>query len=196
MRKVGKLLSATVVVSTLVLGSSAAYLTTGSPDVQAAEQVQKWGHGEGGASGASNESGANLKAETPWYNYEGYTTYDSSFTQDYNFVRALKYDNVSINGYKVDTNSDDDYDHMKQVYDTTVEFNSDNEVIRISFATKPDSVSKATFKKAHTSNKIIDEGVTNGGEHGNGTFVKYTTNDGSYTAYFDKNKKLMQINIG
>ncbi|PTJ80825.1 hypothetical protein BU055_12100 [Staphylococcus succinus] len=196
MRKVGKLLSATVVVSTLVLGSSAAYLTTGSPDVQAAEQVQKWGHGEGGASGASNESGANLKAETPWYNYEGYTTYDSSFTQDYNFVRALKYDNVSINGYKVDKNSDDDYDHMKQVYDTTVEFNSDNEVIRISFATKPDSVSKATFKKAHTSNKIIDEGVTNGGEHGNGTFVKYATNDGSYTAYFDKNKKLMQINIG
>ncbi|PTI44583.1 immunodominant staphylococcal antigen IsaB family protein [Staphylococcus succinus] len=196
MRKVGKLLSATVVVSTLVLGSSAAYLTTGSPDVQAAEQVQKWGHGEGGANGASNESGANLKAETPWYNYEGYTTYDSSFTQDYNFVRALKYDNVSINGYKVDTNSDDDYDHMKQVYDTTVEFNSDNEVIRISFATKPDSVSKATFKKAHTSNKIIDEGVTNGGEHGNGTFVKYATNDGSYTAYFDKNKKLMQINIG
>ena len=85
---------------------------------------------------------------------------------------------------------------MKQVYDTTVEFNSDNEVIRISFATKPDSVSKATFKKAHTSNKIIDEGVTNGGEHGNGTFVKYATNDGSYTAYFDKNKKLMQINIG
>lgn len=196
MRKVGKLLSATVVISTLVLGSSAAYLTTGSPDVQAAEQVQKWGHGEGGASGASNESGANLKAEMPWYNYEGYTTYDSSFTQDYNFVRALKYDNVSINGYKVDTNSDDDYDHMKQVYDTTVEFNSDNEVIRISFATKPDSVSKATFKKAHTSNKIIDEGVTNGGEHGNGTFVKYATNDGSYTAYFDKNKKLMQINIG
>lgn len=196
MRKVGKLLSATVVVSTLVLGSSAAYLTTGSPDVQAAEQVQKWGHGEGGASGANNESGANLKAETPWYNYEGYTTYDSSFTQDYNFVRALKYDNVSINGYKVDTNSDDDYDHMKQVYDTTVEFNSDNEVIRISFATKPDSVSKATFKKAHTSNKIIDEGVTSGGDQGDGTFVKYATNDGSYTAYFDKNKKLMQINIG
>lgn len=196
MRKVGKLLSATVVVSTLVLGSSAAYLTTGIPDVQAAEQVQKWGHGEGGASGENNESGANLKAETPWYNYEGYTTYDPSFTQDYNFVRALKYDNVSINGYKVDTNSDDDYDHMKQVYDTTVEFNSDNEVILISFATKPDSVSKATFKKAHTSNKIIDEGVTNGGEHGNGTFVKYATNDGSYTAYFDKDKKLMQINIG
>ena len=196
MRKVGKLLSATVVVSTLVLGSSAAYLTTGSPDVQASEQVQKWGHGEGGASGASNESGANLKAETPWYNYEGYTTYDPSFTQDYNFVRALKYDNVSIDGYKVDTSLDDEVDHTKELYDTTVEFNSDNKVTGISFLTKPDSVSKATFKKAHTSNKIIDEGVTNGGDQGDGTFVKYATNDGSYTAYFDKDKKLMQMRIG
>ena len=47
MRKVGKLISATVVVSTLVVGSSAAYISTSSPTAQAAEQVQKWGHGEG-----------------------------------------------------------------------------------------------------------------------------------------------------
>ena len=200
MRKVGKLLSATVVVSTLVVGSSAAYITSNNQEVKAqSEQVQKWGHGEGGASGANTESSTNgvgLKAETPWYNYEGYTTYDASFTQDYNFVRALKYDNVSIDGYKVDTSLDDNFDHIKQIYDTTVEFNSDNEVIGISFLTKPDSVSKATFKKAHTSNKIIDEGITNGGDQGNGSFVKYATNDGSYTAYFDKDKKLMQMNIG
>ncbi|WP_239466240.1 hypothetical protein [Staphylococcus sp. GFQ9D221P] len=43
MNKVGKLLSATVVVSTLVVGSSAAYISTNSTDTQAAEQVQKWG---------------------------------------------------------------------------------------------------------------------------------------------------------
>ncbi|WP_341637011.1 immunodominant staphylococcal antigen IsaB family protein [Staphylococcus casei] len=196
MHKAGKLLSATVVVSTLVLGSSAAYITTNSSDVQAAEQVQKWGHGEGGASGANTESSANLKAETPWYNYEGYTTYDPSFTQDYNFVRALKYDNVSIDGYKVDTSVDDDYDHTKEIYDTTVDFNSDNEVIRVYFATKPDSVSKATFKKAHASNKIIDEGPTHGGDQGDGAFVKYATNNGSYTAYFDENNKLMYMVIG
>ncbi|QTN10662.1 immunodominant staphylococcal antigen IsaB family protein [Mammaliicoccus vitulinus] len=196
MHKAGKLLSATVFASTLVLSSSAAYITTNSSDVQAAEQVQKWGHGEGDASGANTESNANLKAETPWYNYEGYTTYDPSFTQDYNFVRALKYDNVSIDGYKVDPSVDNDYDYSKEVYDTIIDFNSDNEVIGISFETKPDSVSKATFKKAHTSNKIIDEGVTNGGDQGDGTFVKYATNDGSYTAYFDENNKLMQMNIG
>ncbi|PTK60236.1 hypothetical protein BUZ61_02775 [Staphylococcus nepalensis] len=193
MYKVVKILSSTVVVSTLVLGSSAAYVATSSPNVQAAEQVQKWGHGEGGASGASSESDINLKAETPWYNYEGYTTYDPSFTQDYNFVRALKYDNVSINGYKVDTGAKEEFDHNKKVYDTTVEFNSANEVVQITFFTKPDSVSKDTFKKAHTSNEITEEGKLGNGD---GTFVTYDTNNGSYTAFFDQNDNLMEMTIG
>lgn len=192
MRKIGKILSATVVVSTLVVGSSAAYITTNSPSAQAAEQEQKWGHGEGGAS-ANTESNAELKAETPWYNYEGYTTYDPSFTQDYNFVRALKYDNVSINGYKVDTDAKKEFDHVKKVYDTSVSFNSDNEVVQITFFTKPDSVSKETFKDAHNSNEIIDEGKLGNKD---GTFVKYETNDGFYTAFFDKNDNLMEITIG
>lgn len=193
MRKIGKILSATVVVSTLVVGSSAEYITTNSPSAQAAEQEQKWGHGEGGSSGANTESKAELKAETPWYNYEGYTTYDPSFTQDYNFVRALKYDNVSINGYKVDTDAKKEFDHVKKVYDTSVSFNSDNEVVQITFFTKPDSVSKETFKDAHNSNEIIEEGKLGNKD---GTFVKYETNDGFYTAFFDKNDNLMEITIG
>ncbi|MGN4241005.1 immunodominant staphylococcal antigen IsaB family protein [Staphylococcus equorum] len=147
MHKVGKLLSATVVASTLVLGSSASYITTNSSDVQAAEQVQKWGHGEGGASGANTESSANLKAETPWYNYEGYTTYDPSFTQDYNFVRALKYDNVSIDGYKVDPSVDNDYDYSKEVYDTTVDFNSDKVAEKIDLPLASDFIILEINKK-------------------------------------------------
>ncbi|PHK49421.1 immunodominant staphylococcal antigen IsaB family protein [Staphylococcus edaphicus] len=193
MRKVGKLLSATVVVSTLVIGSSAAYVSTNSPETQAAEQVQKWGHGEGGASGTSTQSTTNSKAQTPWYNYEGYTTYDPSFTQDYNFVRALKYDNVSIDGYKVNTDAKKEFDHSKKVYDTSVEFNSDNEVVQITFFTKPDSVSKATFKKAHTSNEITKEGKLGNND---GTFVTYATNNGFYTAFFDQNDRLTEVTIG
>src|SRR5699024_174917 len=117
MYKVVKILSSTVVVSTLVLGSSAAYVATSSPNVQAVEQDKKRGHEECGTSAARNKSDVNLKAQTPWYNYEGYTTYDPSFTQDYNFVRALKYDNVSINGYKVDTGAKEEFDHNKKVYE-------------------------------------------------------------------------------
>lgn len=193
MHKVGKFFSATVVVSTLVLGSTAAYVTTSSPVTHAAEQVQKWGHGEGGSSGANSDIGVQLKAETPWYNYEGYTTYDPSFTQDYNFVRALKYDNVSIDGYKVDPKATAEFDHSKKIYDTTVEYNDDNKVVQISFFTKPNSVSKATFKDAHASNKIVDEGKLGNKD---GTFVKYGTNDGSYTAFFDKNDNLTEVTIG
>ena len=190
MNKVGKLLSATVVVSTLVVGSSAAYISTNSTDTQAAEQVQKWGYGEGGASSASAQGTADLKAQTPWYNYEGYTTYDPSFTQDYNFVRALKYDNVTINGYKVNPHTDREPVRSEQVYDTTVDFNSSDEVVGITFLTKPNTISKDTFKEAHVSNQIVNKG-----EADEGTFLEYQTNVGIYTAYFDKNDKLMKIMI-
>ncbi|KKI54838.1 hypothetical protein UF72_0064 [Staphylococcus equorum subsp. equorum] len=196
MNKVVKLLSSTVIVSTLVVGSSAAYITSNNQEVKAqSEQVQKWGHGEGGASGANTESsasGVELKAETPWYNYEGYTTYDVSFTQDYNFVRALKYDNVSIDGYKVDPKADSKVEYNETIYDTTASFNKDDEVVQTTFFTKPDSVSKDTFKDAHSSNEITEEGKL-GNE--DGTFVKYKTNEGSYTAFFDTKDNLMEMTI-
>lgn len=196
MNKVVKLLSSTVIVSTLVVGSSAAYITSNNQEVKAqSEQVQKWGHGEGGASGANTESsasGVELKAETPWYNYEGYTTYDVSFTQDYNFVRALKYDNVSIDGYKVDPKADSKVEYNETIYDTTASFNKDDEVVQTTFFTKPDSVSKDTFKDAHSSNEITEEGKLGNEDC---TFVKYKTNEGSYTAFFDTKDNLMEMTI-
>ncbi|MEB7656515.1 hypothetical protein NGB24_01540 [Mammaliicoccus vitulinus] len=193
MRKVGKLLSATVIVSTLVVGSSTAYITTSNLDAQAAEQVQKWGHGEGGASGASTQGTENLEAQIPWYSYEGYTTYDPSFTQDYNFVRAAKYDNVSINGYKVDPKAYKNYDHTKTIYDTSIDFNDDNEVIQISFNTKPNTVSKKAFKKAHASNDMEYESKPN---NDGVTMISYNTNNGAYKAFFDKNDNLTKIIFG
>ncbi|MBM6628680.1 hypothetical protein JTF04_03210 [Mammaliicoccus vitulinus] len=193
MRKVGKLLSATVIVSTLVVGSSTAYITTSNLDAQAAEQVQKWGHGEGGASGASTQGTENLEAQIPWYSYEGYTTYDPSFTQDYNFVRAAKYDNVSINGYKVDPKAYKNYDHTKTIYDTSIDFNDDNEVIQISFNTKPNTVSKEAFKKAHASNDMEYESKPNSDGV---TMISYNTNNGAYKAFFDENDNLTKIIFG
>ncbi|MBO3076843.1 hypothetical protein J5E42_04865 [Mammaliicoccus vitulinus] len=193
MRKVGKLLSATVIVSTLVVGSSTAYITTSNLDAQAAEQVQKWGHGEGGASGASTQGTENLEAQIPWYSYEGYTTYDPSFTQDYNFVRAAKYDNVSINGYKVDPKAYKNYDYTKTIYDTSIDFNDDNEVIQISFNTKPNTVSKEAFKKAHASNDMEYESKPNSDGV---TMISYNTNNGAYKAFFDENDNLTKIIFG
>ncbi|WP_436966115.1 immunodominant staphylococcal antigen IsaB family protein [Staphylococcus shinii] len=51
--------------------------------------------------GAENQVEA---AQTPWYNYNGYTAASSNFVLDKNFKTALKYDNVKINGYKLTSN--------------------------------------------------------------------------------------------
>src|SRR5699024_6555638 len=112
----------------------------------------------------------------PYYNYNGYTTYDGQFTQDYNFVRALKYDNVMIDGYKVNTAaSDKTVDSSKKVDSTMVDMNKDGQVVHITFDTKPNTVNKDMFKKAHMSNHMTDEGKTD-----NGSYMAYETNNGMY----------------
>ncbi|KKI64246.1 hypothetical protein UF66_2585 [Staphylococcus cohnii subsp. cohnii] len=65
--------------------------------------------------------------------------------------------------------------------------------MQLTFFTKSDSVSKSTFKKAHTSNEIIEDGKLGNND---GTYVKYATNNGFYTAFFDQNDNLMEITIG
>ncbi|WP_057511790.1 hypothetical protein [Staphylococcus sp. NAM3COL9] len=68
-----------------------------------------------------------------------------------------------------------------------------NEVIQISFNTKPDTVSKEEFKKAHASNDMDNEAKPDS----NGvTMIPHTTNDGSYKAFFDKNDNWTKIIIG
>ena len=127
----------------------------------------------------------------PYYNYTGYTTYDGHFTQDYDFVRALKYDNVMIDGYKVNTATNDkDVSTSKKVNDTMVDMNKDGQVVNITFDTKADTVSKAMFKEAHMSNHMSDEGQTE-----NGSYMTYETNNGMYTAHFDEQGYLMKVMI-
>ena len=127
----------------------------------------------------------------PYYNYTGYTTYDGHFTQDYDFVRALKYDNVMIDGYKVNTATNDkDVSTSKKVNDTMVDMNKDGQVVNITFDTKADTVSKAMFKEAHMSNHMSDEGQTE-----NCSYMTYETNNGMYTAHFDEQGYLMKVMI-
>ncbi len=48
------------------------------------------------------EAHAATKAMTPYYKWKGYTGYSASYVLDKNFVNAVKYGNVMINGMKVD----------------------------------------------------------------------------------------------
>lgn len=131
------------------------------------------------------------KTMMPYYNYTGYTTYDGHFTQDYDFVRALKYDNVMIDGYKVNTATNDkDVATSKKVDDTMVDMNKDGQVVHITFDTKEHAVSKDMFKKEHMSNHMSDEGQTE-----NGSYMTYETNNGMYKAFFDEQGYLMKVMI-
>ena len=127
----------------------------------------------------------------PYYNYDGYTTYDGQFTKDYDFVRALQHDNVMIDGYKVNTAaSDKDVASSKAVYDSMIDMNKDGQVIHITFETKPDTISKEMFEKAHMTSNMVDEGQTT-----DGTYLTYETNNGMYKAFFDKHGYLMKMMI-
>ncbi|MFQ3844993.1 hypothetical protein AABD41_10680 [Staphylococcus pseudoxylosus] len=127
----------------------------------------------------------------PYYNYDGYTTYDGQFTQAYDFVSALQHDNVMIDGYKVNTAaSDKDVVSSKAVYDSMIDMNKDGQVIHITFETKPDTVSKEMFEKAHMTNHMVDEGTTT-----DGSYMTYETNNGMYQAFFDKHGYLMKVMI-
>ena len=138
-----------------------------------------------------NMDNMNQQAMMPYYNYTGYTTYDGDFTQDYNFVRALKHDNVMIDGYKVNTAAaDKDVATSKKLDDTMVDMNKDGQVVHITFDTKKHVVSKDMFKKEHMSNHTSDEGQIE-----NGSYMTYETNNGMYKAFFDKQGYLMKVMI-
>lgn len=138
-----------------------------------------------------NMDNMNQQAMMPYYNYTGYTTYDGDFTQDYNFVRALKHDNVMIDGYKVNTAAaDKDVATSKKLDDTMVDMNKDGQVVHITFDTKKHVVSKDMFKKEHMSNHMSDEGQIE-----NGSYMTYETNNGMYKPFFDKQGYLMKVMI-
>ncbi|RIN41566.1 immunodominant staphylococcal antigen IsaB family protein [Staphylococcus succinus] len=138
-----------------------------------------------------NMDNAAQKTMMPYYNYTGYTTYDGHFTQNYDFVRALKHDNVMIDGYKVNTAANDkDIATSKKVNDTMIDMNKDGQVVHITFDTKENTISKDMFKKEHMSNHMADEGQTN-----DGSYLTYTTNNGMYKAFFDNQGYLMKVMI-
>ncbi|MGI2315579.1 immunodominant staphylococcal antigen IsaB family protein, partial [Staphylococcus cohnii] len=58
-----------------------------------------------GAAAIDSHQSQTQAAETPYYNYTGYTSANSEFILDQDFINAIKYGNLTINGYKI-TNSD------------------------------------------------------------------------------------------
>lgn len=87
-------------------------------------------------------------AETPFYNYTGYTSASSNFVLDQDFINSLKYDNLTINDYKITNNSANDGKEVNS-YDQTFYKTGDNKADSVIFKLDGKTVSKEDLLKAY-----------------------------------------------
>lgn len=175
MQKVVKLFVASATVTTLVFGTSA------------------YGIAEQNVAQAQETSGVDAKSQEPYYKYVEHTTYNSDFVLSSDFIQALTYDNVTMNGYKVNTPSEDaQVQYSKKVYETEAEFDKRDRLIYVKFGVQHGQIAKDDFKTEHSKyNKLISDEYIGGGH----THVTYQTQQGNYHAYFDENEHLESMRL-
>ncbi|APR59757.1 hypothetical protein BTZ13_00405 [Staphylococcus condimenti] len=105
---------------------------------------------------ANNDADNEAQAATqPYYNYTGYTAYDSSFVLDPYFVKAIQIGNVTLNGYKIQgehqaTTVDKE---SVSVYDQKITLNpKTNRAINAAFPVKSGQISKQDIINAYGTN--------------------------------------------
>lgn len=87
-------------------------------------------------------------AETPYYNYTGYTSTSSNFVLDQDFIKSLKYDSLTINDYKITKNSSNSGKEVN-AYDQTFYKTSDKKADSVDFKLDGKTVSKDDLLKAY-----------------------------------------------
>ncbi|MBC9875667.1 immunodominant staphylococcal antigen IsaB family protein [Macrococcoides bohemicum] len=125
------------------------------------------------------------KVVTPYYNYKGYVKNNTKFLLDKDFVRALKYDNIKMNGYKLNLKGVNGYgtkDFLK--YDTYYKKDKKNRITMIRpLVGNEKKVTLKQFLKAHKGNQLVKKGK---GEKPNMYQLYYKTNGAEYFASFEK----------
>ncbi len=142
----------------------------------------------------TNEVSAKTSAvQKPYYYYNGYTYYNGSFILDKYFVKALKYDNVKINGHKINPKAAVGVTGiLTKKYDTEFLTDEKGRLGNIKMMFKPGTVKKSAFMKAHQANHIEDmhENMTGGG------YILYKTNKAHYLVSFNENNYVTSMEIG
>lgn len=87
-------------------------------------------------------------AETPYYNYTGYTSASSGFVLDQDFINSLKYDNLTINGYKI-TRGASETGKIVDLYDQRFREIGENKADAVTFDLDGKTVSKEDLLKAY-----------------------------------------------
>lgn len=122
-------------------------------------------------------------AETPYYNYTGYTSASSGFVLDQDFINSLKYDNLTINGYKI-TQGDSETGEMVDKYDQRFRELGKNKADAVTFDLDGKTVSKEDLLKVYGQPigmpKETPKGLAQQYEIGD-KFVQFYMHDGYVT---------------
>lgn len=149
-----------------------------------------------GVGAISSDAEAETKSEKyvkPHYTYNGYVYNNGKFVLNQYFVKALKYDNVKMNGYKINPKAKVGLGGKPfKKYDVMFLKDSKNRVGHMRFDIKPGFVKKSAFLKAHKANKIVSK-YANQDKSG---YIKYKTNKTNYLASFNSKGYITSMEIG
>lgn len=149
-----------------------------------------------GVGAISSDAEAVTKSEKyvkPHYTYKGYVYNNGKFVLDQYFVKALKYDNVKMNGYKINPKAKVGLGGTPfKKYDVMFLKDSKNRVGHMRFEIKPGTVKKSAFLKAHKANKIVSK-YANQDKSG---YIKYKTNKANYLASLNSKGYITSMEIG
>ncbi|WP_199194410.1 immunodominant staphylococcal antigen IsaB family protein [Staphylococcus warneri] len=104
-------------------------------------------------------------ATQPYYNYHGYTSSQSDFILDNNFINAIKNDNLTINGYKITENSKGNDNDTIEKFDQQFYLPSKGKADGVWFQLKPGVVSKAELVKTYGKPLNKPSGTAHGNEY-------------------------------
>ncbi|EKU48533.1 immunodominant staphylococcal antigen IsaB family protein [Staphylococcus massiliensis] len=129
----------------------------------------------------------------PWYAYKGHTSYDSSFIVESTFVNAVKHNNVTLNGYKINMVTPKESEPMaiKNVADTQITNFDDAGMPHIAnFDVKKGQISKQDIIKAYGQPAQVKEGENNQFS------MTYNIDDAIISFNFDANGYVQKGHLG
>ncbi|UTH14217.1 immunodominant staphylococcal antigen IsaB family protein [Macrococcus equipercicus] len=161
-----------------------------------------------------HHSAADAKTVTPYYNWTGYTGSSYQFVLDKHFKNALLNSNVTINGYKVvkqvkETDIMAGFDHYYDIaatkkinkkyalkkFDTIALKSAKNQIFTVILPVQKGKISIKQFQQVYGTNFSTEaETYSERGDIIEYTY-SYQTKNGTFEAFFDKNKKLTELFI-
>lgn len=120
-------------------------------------------------------------AESSHYNYTGYTSANSEFILDQDFINALKNDTLTMNGYKIAKGTSEKA-KMVDIYDQRFRERQEGVADAVTFDLDGKTVSQNDLLTAYGPSDVYETPSGNMYERDyNGTLIQFFENDGYIT---------------